>query len=181
MKVSPIGPLAVVALCAGLISQAVWSAADSPVKPGEDAPAPDEIIVRAKALEKLRLEIKRSEEAVYARFNDINSNDLYDIHCYARRQFMSHINETVCLSNAWRKFDQAIAESMIRDMQGVSSGSVGGTSTGFAQASRANQLMTEQKIKYEADVDWTIPEAWGQCTLNVRATRETTFALYEFE
>jgi len=273
--------LLVTALSAGLLSQAVWSAADPPAKSGERAPAPDEIIVRAKALEKLRLEIKRSEEAVYARFNDINSNDLYDIHCYERRRFMSHINETVCMSNAWRKFDQAIAESTLQGMQGQSLGSVAGTSTGFVQASRANQLSTEQKIKkemaelahsdpalraavmhlgeayqaeermtdlqsfrtlewdvpagdnglpfqaqhlfqvriglvdwvhpltsrsftlgsvtgrirdlrvdcgkskhklkYEADVDWTIPDAWGQCTLNVRATRETMFALYEFE
>jgi hypothetical protein len=272
--------LLITALSAGLIPQAVWSTADPPVKSGEHVP-PDEIIVRAKALEKLRFEIKRSEEAVYARFNDINSNDLYDIHCYERRRFLSHINETVCLSNAWRKFDRAIAESTVQGMQGQSLGSVAGTSTGFVQASRANQISTEQtikkemgelahsdpalraavmhlgevyqaeeamtglqsfrtlewdvpagdkglpfqaqhlfqvriglvdwvhpltsrsftlgsvtgrirdlrvncgktqhKLKYEADVDWTVPEAWGQCTLNVRATRETMFALYEFE
>ncbi|MEO8464502.1 MAG: hypothetical protein ABI640_04120 [Gammaproteobacteria bacterium] len=280
MKANHTAVLLATALCAGLMSEAATSAADLP-KSGANAPAADEIIVRAKALEKLRFEIKRSEEAVYARFNDINSNDLYDIHCYVRRRVTSHINTPVCLSNAWRKFDQAIADSTIRGMQSASLGSVAGTSTGFVQASRANQLATEQKIKqemgelahsdpalraavmhlgqtyqaeelmtglksfrtlewempsgekglpfqaqhlfqvriglvdwvhpltsrsftlgsvtgrirdlsvacgkmkhrlkYAADVDWTLPDAWGQCTLNVRATRETTFALYEFE
>jgi hypothetical protein len=136
VKVSHIGSLAVVALCAGLISQVAWSAADPAVKSDERAAAPDEIIVRAKALEKLRLEIKRSQEAVYARFNDINSNDLYDIHCYERRRFLSHINGTVCQSNASRKFDAAIAESTLQGMQSQSPGSVAGTSTGFVQASR---------------------------------------------
>ena len=271
MKVSHTGLLVVAALCSSLISRVASSATDPRAQS-----APDEIIVRAKALEKLRLEIKRSEEAVFARFNDINSNDLYDIHCYAQKRSMSHIEHTVCMSNAWRKFDQAIGESTGQSLQGVSPGP-----TGFVQASRANQLLTERKIKdemrelahsdpalraavmrlgqayqaeelmtglksfrtlewempsgdqglpfraqhlfqvrigqvdwvhdltsrsftlgsvtgrirdlrvdcgktrhklkYQADVDWTVPDSWGQCRLNVRATRETTFALYEFE
>ena len=270
----------VTALCVSLMSQAVLGAADPPSGSRERA-APDEIIVRAKALEKLRLEIKHAEQAVYARFNEINSNDLYDIHCYDRNRFLSHIKHEVCLSNAWRKFDNAIAESTVQGMQSLNLDSVAGVSTGFVQASRANQLATEQKIKkemaelahrdpalraavmrlgeayqaeeamtglrsfltlewdmpagdnglpfraqhlfqvrigqvdwvhpltsrtftlgsvtgrirdlrvqcnktqhklrYEEDVEWTVPNAWGECTLRVRATRETTFALYEFE
>jgi hypothetical protein len=39
----------------------------------------------------------------------------------------------------------------------------------------------ERKLEYQEDSDWTIPDAWGACTLYVNAKRGTTFALYEFE
>jgi hypothetical protein len=280
VRVSHAGTLLVTALCVGLMSQAASSAAEPTASPGEDAPAVDEIIVRGKALEKLRLQIKRAEEEVFARFNEINSTDLYDYHCYERNRFLSHIKEVVCQSNAWRKYDQAIAEATLRGYQS-SVGAMPGGDSALAQASRANQLATELRIKkemaelahsdpalgaavmrlgrayqaeermtglrpfltvdwempagdtglpfqaqrlfevrigtaawshwlttrtftigsvsghirdlrlecgkihrkleYEEDVDWTIPDAWGECTLHVKAKRETTFALYEFE
>ena len=36
-------------------------------------------------------------------------------------------------------------------------------------------------LEHEVGVEWTIPEAWGKCTVHVDAERDTTFALYEFE
>jgi len=53
--------------------------------------------------------------------------------------------------------------------------------TGRIRDLRLDCGKTKHRLKYEPDVDWTLPDAWGQCTLNVRATRETTFAFYEFE
>lgn len=35
-------------------------------------------------------------------------------------------------------------------------------------------------LEYMPDVDWTLPESWGRCTLFVAAKRNTTFSLYEF-
>ncbi len=35
-------------------------------------------------------------------------------------------------------------------------------------------------LEYEADVEWTIPSSWTGCIVRVRASRDTTFALYEF-
>jgi hypothetical protein len=40
---------------------------------------------------------------------------------------------------------------------------------------------TQKKLEYRENVDWTIPDGWGECTLYVNAKRDTTFALYEFE
>jgi hypothetical protein len=283
MRRSLTGTLAFAALCAGFIPQPAWCSAGAAPPPGIGAPAGDEVVVRGKALEKLRIQIKLAENDVYARFNDINSSDLYDIHCYQRPRIGSRIEQRICLSNAWRAYDAAIAESTVRAMQGSgpeNSGSVSGD-TGIAQASRANQLATERrvvnelgqlahsdpalgaamirlgqayqaeellsgsgpvwtlyrevdpgekglpadakhlfevrvgqvawshpltsraftiagvrgqirrmrvdceqahkKLEYEDDVDWTIPDAWGPCTLHVDAKRDTTFALYEFQ
>ena len=82
MRSSHTGTLVVTALCAGLSAQAAFAAAD-------------EIVVTARALEGLRIRIELAENEVYARFNDINSNDLYDIHCYERFRPLSHIKARV--------------------------------------------------------------------------------------
>jgi hypothetical protein len=37
------------------------------------------------------------------------------------------------------------------------------------------------RLQYEIGVEWNIPSTWGPCTLIVAASRDTTFALYEFE
>jgi hypothetical protein len=36
-------------------------------------------------------------------------------------------------------------------------------------------------LEYMPDVDWTLPESWGDCVLFVAAKRDTTFSLYEFK
>jgi hypothetical protein len=277
VRASHSGILLVAALCAGLTSQAAWCAAAAAATPDTGAAAGDEMVVRGKALEKLRIQIKRAEDEVYARFNDINSTDLYDIHCYERAETGTRIKKRICLSNAWRAYDAAIAEATVRGFQAASIGGSGA----LAQAGRANQLATErrvvkelgelahsdpalgaamirlgqayqaeefvagvrpawtlyrevaaddkglpfdaqrlfevrigqvawshplttrtftiarvtghirgmrmdcdkndEKLAFEEDVDWTVPDAWGECTLHVKAKRGTTFALYEFE
>jgi len=39
----------------------------------------------------------------------------------------------------------------------------------------------KRTLDYKADAEWTIPDSWGACTLQVDAKRGTTFSLYEFE
>jgi hypothetical protein len=38
----------------------------------------------------------------------------------------------------------------------------------------------DKNLDYEAEAEWTVPNAWNDCTLLVRAKQGTTFALYEF-
>src|SRR5262245_52832236 len=92
-------------------------AASKPTSPPED-----EIIVQGKALEGLRLRIERAEEDVYTRFNEINSDDSHDIHCYQRVPRGSHIEKRVCVSNAARAADIAIAAATVRSLQGATTG-----------------------------------------------------------
>ena len=37
-----------------------------------------------------------------------------------------------------------------------------------------------ERLTYEVDAEWTIPDSWGACTLIVKSKPETTFSLYEF-
>ena len=262
------------------------AASETAVPPG------DEIIVHGKALEKLKLRIKRAEDDVYTRFNEINGDDSYDIHCYERAFTGSRIKKHVCMSNAARAADIAIAEASVRALQGpIVAGRSDGTTntfvtgtpggeTALAQSEHAKQLDTERRVQaelrrlahedpalraavgrlgqayraldavagsrpgetsyveqsgehelpfdaqhlfevhvgnvawshsltsrtftlanvngrihdlhiecdktaakldYKADAEWTIPDSWGACKLQVSAKRGTTFALYEFE
>jgi TonB family protein len=36
------------------------------------------------------------------------------------------------------------------------------------------------ELEFAADTEWTLPEAWGACTLTVEGDRDTEFVLYEF-
>lgn len=130
------------ALClrTALHAQEAAPAVSEPAAPSEDV-----IIVREKQLEELRLQIERAEDDVFGRFNEINSDDSYDIHCYERAPRNSHIEKRVCLSNAARAADTAIANATVRAMQGSA---VGGN-TASAQAQHARQLDTERRVQDE--------------------------------
>jgi hypothetical protein len=38
-----------------------------------------------------------------------------------------------------------------------------------------------QRLEFEEGVEWTLPDDWGDCTLQVDAEPNTTFSLYEFD
>ena len=257
------------------------AAAAQTTAPATEPRADEEILVLGKRLEELRIRIRLAEDDVYARFNEINSDDLFDVHCYERPASGSHIDRRRCLSNGWRQMDVAFADATVRDLQSRSGGVGSHGYSHVPQQYRAKQLRTEQlmtdemrrlahedpelraamerlgqayqaeeqltglpaewtlyrevtagddglpfgaqhlvevrigvtewsralrtraftiagvdghirgirvacdnaerNLEYQEDSDWTIPDAWGACTLYVNAKRGTTFALYEFE
>ncbi|MGH8749780.1 MAG: hypothetical protein ACREU5_11815 [Burkholderiales bacterium] len=46
---------------------------------------------------------------------------------------------------------------------------------------RADCEHGRERLKFKSDVEWTLPDAWGVCTLVVRAKRDTTFRFVAFE
>jgi hypothetical protein len=293
MKTSRVWIL-VVAAFAGLTFRAACGAEPGAPVASNDRERPEEFIVTAKALQDLRLKIRLAEDEVYARFNDINSDDSHDIHCYERVSTGSHVPKRRCLSNAWRTAEAMIAQLVVQGLQSASNQQNTGTtadgqpgapavvgySGGNPALYRSDQLRTEQvvlkelrqlanedpalhdamvragqayqaletvtgsrpewtlyrdvevgedglpfgakrlvevrvgqvawnhsltshtftigsvagrirdlrvrcgkldrKLEYKEEVDWTLPDSWGDCTLAVNARRGTTFALYEF-
>lgn len=225
--------------------------ADEPASARSEPAVPpgDEIIVRGKALEGLKLRIERAEDDVYARFNEINSDDSYDIHCYERAPAGSRIKKRVCPSNALaqRQHAQQLdterrvqaellqlahddpalgaavgrlgvayralnvvtesqagetsqaelnAEELPFDAQHLFEVRVGNVAWSHSLTSRTFTLAnvdgrihdlnvacdkTAAKLNYETDAEWTLPDSWGACKLQVSAKRGTSFALYEFE
>jgi hypothetical protein len=98
---------------------------------GAQAPAPandqsadsnveEEIVVRGVTRASLRVQIELAEDAVYERWNEINGNDEFDIHCRLDTYTGSRIPHRVCQPNFWRA---ALAESgkeTVRGLQGSS-------------------------------------------------------------
>ena len=59
----------------------------------------EEVIVPGRRPENLRVEIERLEVAVYERFNALNSNDEFDIHCFEQAPTGSNIPLRTCAPN----------------------------------------------------------------------------------
>lgn len=113
-------------------------------------PSDDEIIVLGKRLEELRIRIERAENDVYARFNEINSNDLFDVHCYERPSAGSRIENRTCLSNSWRENDMAHADATVRDLQsGITTGDQSGNTRGGAGYSHIPQRYIAKQLGTE--------------------------------
>jgi hypothetical protein len=82
--------------------------------PGVD----DEVIVRGRRGVELRLEIERAENAIFARFNDINSDDRFDIACRLEAPIGSRIDRRICQSNDWREQDSNFGNAWLRHQRG---------------------------------------------------------------
>jgi hypothetical protein len=112
-----IGFLSILLLAAA--SAAVSSPHAAQAADGAPGAAPvDEIIVRGRGWGGLRLQIQRAEEAVYERFNEINSDDLFDITCDWRNRPGSRVRQYACLSNSWREQEANYAAATARVIGG---------------------------------------------------------------
>lgn len=99
------------------------NARQSPTKAEDDARQPpatvdDEVIVRGQTRADLRLQIEIAENAVFARFNDINSTDDFDIHCRQQMLTGSRIPRRVCQANFWRDAQAEAGQETVRALQG---------------------------------------------------------------
>jgi len=97
-------------------TQAEPSSVDGNATVGTDFDDIEEIIVRGRSFGDLRLQIRRSEEAVYARFNDLNSTDDFDIHC--RYEIYGHLRGRSCQSNFFRELQAKSASAVVASGRG---------------------------------------------------------------
>jgi len=90
--------------------------------PAPDSPTPatgqiEEIIVYG-SMRDLREQMRIAEDLVFARFNEINSDDAFDVHCDWRPRPGSRIAERLCLSNAWREEEANIGAAVASEFGG---------------------------------------------------------------
>jgi hypothetical protein len=93
----------------------------APALAQEAASAPegiDEVIVPGRAPENLRLEIERTEVAVYERFNALNSTDEFDIVCFDHTPTGSNIPERTCQPNFVIRAQARAAADIVLDVNG---------------------------------------------------------------
>jgi hypothetical protein len=75
----------------------------------------DEVVVPGVKPENLRIEIERLEVAVYDRFNALNSNDDFDIHCLEAEPTGSNITKRTCAPNFVIRSEAQAAVNGMRD------------------------------------------------------------------
>lgn len=81
----------------------------------------EEIVIRGQRRPpwgELRLEIARAQEAIYARFNEINSTDDFDIDCWNDTS-TKHRRNRLCRSNSARDFQNRIGPAVVRQDFGL--------------------------------------------------------------
>jgi hypothetical protein len=103
--------------------------------------SPEEIIVRGYSYGEIREQIRIREQAVFIRFNEINSDDQFDIHCKMDSKAESRTLERRCLSNSWREQERNYARAF--------SGRVTLTAGNDPAEFRAEQLRMQAKLKEE--------------------------------
>src|SRR5690606_2306755 len=84
---------------------------------GASVEVDEEVVVRGRSRAMLRAQIELAEEAVFARFNEINSNDEFDIHCRRVMVTGSNIPRRVCEPNFWRYVHRRAGEETVRALQ----------------------------------------------------------------
>jgi hypothetical protein len=230
------------------------------------------VVVIGQSLDDLRNRVEAAEIAVFSRFNDINSDDRFDIHCRSQVRYFSHTRERICESNSWREQDANYGEALLKGVRGEATppaatfrgeqlrmnalledefrrlvaedpglresvahlaeargalaeqmGTADGETASVPISSDAaglpfaaervfavrigrtpwSHVLTERtftladvtgavralelecggkrrRLTYEAGVEWTLPESVRECTLVVKAKRDTRFTFFEF-
>lgn len=88
--------------------------AASAASPQQDSSV-DEVLVPGRRPANLRVEIERLEIAVYDRFNALNSDDEYDIHCLNQAPTGSNVPIRTCAPNFVIRAEARNATKMLRD------------------------------------------------------------------
>jgi hypothetical protein len=84
----------------------------------ERTPPGDEVVVRGRRPAQLRLEIERAEDAFYARFNEVNGGDDFDITCRDELQTGSNIPRRVCRAQFEREALADVGKDFALGVQG---------------------------------------------------------------
>ncbi|HVY64731.1 MAG TPA: hypothetical protein VHH11_07915 [Gammaproteobacteria bacterium] len=112
------------ALCGALLLAAAARADDAAGAPAAPevtlpaSPVDDQVVVTGRGIAEIREQIRLAEDAVYARFNDINSDDRFDIHCVTRASIGTHIEHRECRSNSWMEEDANYASATLGALRG---------------------------------------------------------------
>jgi hypothetical protein len=136
---------------------------------------PEEIIVRGQRIGELRIEIERAAEAMFARFNEINSTDDFDIRCRAEKVY--GLLRRACMSNSWRTQAGNMTEQQVNAMRGLGDGSA---AVLYRREQLRMQRLLSAEMKRLATEDKKLRDAMAnlsaaQLALAVRTGNQTLF------
>jgi hypothetical protein len=131
-----------------------------------EPPAAPDIVVEGRRVRELRLRIRLAEDAIHARFNDLNSTDDFDIHCRDEQSTGTHLTHRVCPSNSWREQDANFADAQLRNIRGESGGN---PYLYRAEQLRMQQLLTEElrRLAHEDEALGRAISQWAEAQLEL--------------
>jgi len=147
-------------------------------EPQQDGAAPQDEMVVFGRIGELRRQLRIAEEAVCLRFNEVNSDDRFDIHCRSEPRIGSHIMERQCRSNDWREQESNFAQSTLQLLRGES----GNPPAQFEGAKLAGQRMLSREMRRLATTDDQLAQAVlrvgdAQRALGLQAKTRASFTL----
>ena len=108
--------------------------AQAPSQPAANA---DEVVVEGRKPENVYAEIERLEISVYDRFNALNSNDEFDIHCFKQAPTGSNIPLRRCAPNFVVEAEAQAAQNTMVGARGRADARTHGDTTVLEQKSKA--------------------------------------------
>jgi hypothetical protein len=181
--------------CLGTVALAQESGPAAPagaVVSEPPADVEDQVIVRGRTRKMLRTELWRAEEAFYDRFNELNSNDEFDIHC-RRDASGPRVAPRVCAANFWVKVQGKLAETALGQQRGMGPGTPHvfieqGMEKGRLAAAEMRQLAAEDAELRSAFLYMSnlrdaanggkVPQWWSR-TISTQATRDDQALPYD--
>lgn len=102
----------------------VVAAQGEPAAPerADDSPTlepPEEVVVRGRRLTDLRSEVQMAREQAYAIFNQINSNDDFDVYCRDEGRTGTRVTQRVCRAQFENRISAAAATEYMRALSWV--------------------------------------------------------------
>jgi hypothetical protein len=91
----------------------------APAESREPPGAPD-IVVTGESRRDLRLRIRKAEDAFFERFNAINSDDRFDIHCRDEIVMNSNFTRRECVSSSWREGIADLGRARLQELRAES-------------------------------------------------------------
>jgi len=119
-----------------ILSQQQESSESKPESESQlDERAIEEITVQGqRTIYALRLEIDSAETVAYNLFNELNSNDEFDVKCKEVRHTSSHISRRTCMAEYLREEEARLAQDYVQGIQlggGLISGGLGTPGSGM--------------------------------------------------
>lgn len=92
--------------------------AETAAAPAATTDVSDEVIVRGTPLWELRENVIKSEDRFYARYNELNKVDDFDVECRWQVPIGSHVKQRGCLTRLASRADQGYASDFVNFLQG---------------------------------------------------------------
>ncbi|MEY4641280.1 MAG: hypothetical protein RLZZ227_1274 [Pseudomonadota bacterium] len=92
----------------------VGLAMEAPASGADGQPIEEITVTGQRSMFELRLQVQDAEDAMFALFNEINTDDQYDVICTVETRVFSHVKERVCLPVYARDAQLDEAQNMVR-------------------------------------------------------------------